>query len=376
MRALQKVKIGVIGPSWWVNYWHLPAIENHPAAELVAVCGATAREDSAVHAKYGDAARSYTDIERMLDGESLDGVVVCTPNYLHHSATMAAFRHGLHVTCEKPVALNAAQAREMADTAREKHLLGMCNFPYRANPAVVQMRAMIADGWLGSPLTISGSYNGGFGLGRGPNWRASREKSGAGILGDLGSHLIDLARFVTREEFKAVTAHTMTTLWNEDGSPNLVRSEDPRVGDRNDDSCAFLAELGNGVQGIFHTSWVAYQGALTQHQELEVYGSRGRLHFLATHSGTMLRGMQFGTKRWEQFEVSDTVPPAPDHEEDEDYFRPGRNNAVNNTYRWIEAIRTGETSISPDLEDGWRSQLVVDAVIKASAERRWVDVLG
>ena len=61
--------------------------------------------------------------------------------------------------------------------------------------------------------------------------------------------------------------------------------------------------------------------------------------------------------------------------EEEDYFRPGRHTPTNTTYRWIEAICTGQTAVSPSLEDGWRSQQVIDAVIQASAERRWVDVM-
>jgi predicted dehydrogenase len=373
---LEKVRIGIIGPSWWVNYWHLPAIQNHPHAEIVGVCGEKPREAAEVRTKYGENARTFTDMEQMLDTVPMDGVVVCTPNDLHHPATMAALRRGLHVTCEKPVALNAEQAREMAETAKAKGLLGMTNFPYRGNPAVQAFRRLVAEGYVGRPLHISGQYHGGFGLRRSPNWRALRARSGAGILGDLGSHLIDLARFITGDEFRAVCASSLTVLREEtrDDAVTLVRTEDPRVGPRNDDSCAFLAELASGAQGIFHTSWVAYQGAGVQHQEIEVYGTTGRLHWTATHAGTLLRGMQAGDKRWENILVEDTVVPDPTQEEDEDFFRPGRLDATNTTYRWIEAIRTGQKSISPDLFDGLRSQQVIDAVIKASAERRWVEV--
>jgi predicted dehydrogenase len=262
----------------------------------------------------------------------------------------------------------------MASTAAAKGLIGMSNFPYRGNPAAIELRKQIENGFVGELLHVSGQYHGGFGLLRAPGWRGSRARSGAGILGDLGSHLIDLARFAVQDEFTAVTSSSLTVLKQESGEMLRVRSEDPRVGDRNDDSCAFLAEFASGAQGIFHTSWVAYQGAYTQHQALEVYGTQGRLQFLSTHTGTHLKGIKVGAKRWEHFPIDAVTKYDEEGEEQEDFFRPGRHNATSTTYRWIDAIRDGNTSISPDLNDGLRAQLVIDAVIQAGQERRWVDV--
>jgi predicted dehydrogenase len=370
----ETVRIGIIGPSWWVNYWHLPAIQNHPQAEIVGVSGEKPREEADVRAKYGAQARYFTDYETMLTEIPMDGVVVCTPNDTHHPATMAALQHNVHVTCEKPLALNAAQAQEMAKTARARQRIGMTNFPYRDNPAVQTFRRLMQEGFVGTPLHISGIYHGGFGLGQRPNWRGLRERSGAGILGDLGSHLIDLARFISGDEFTAVSGHTITALWPDapDAAPELVRTEDPRVLPRNDDSCTFLAEFASGMQGLFHTSWIAFQGAMVQEQQIEIYGTQGRLHFYASHAGTCLRGMRLGEKRWETIPVAGIVLPAEASIEEEDYFRPGRLTPANTTYRFIEAIRMGQTTIAPDLDDGWRAQQVIDAVIQSSAERRWV----
>lgn len=371
---LEQVRVGVIGPSWWVNYWHLAAIRNHPSAEIHAVCGNSDRAPGDVTHKYGVQARYFNDYDVMLDSVPLDGVIVCTPNDLHHPASMAALRRGLHVACEKPLALNADQAAEMATAARERGLLAMTNFPYRDNPAVKELRARLASGYVGRILHVSGQYHGGFGLRRSPNWRAFRERSGAGILGDLGSHLIDLARYTLGDEFGAVCAHSLTVLHGEQGIDTLIRSEDPRAGSRNDDSCAFLAEFRSGAQGVFHTSWIAYQGVYRQHQELEVYGSEGRVKFTANHAGTQLQGMRNGEDdRWKTLPVDNIVLPQEQGEE-EDWFRPGRNTETNTTYRWLEAIRTGALEISPSMDDGLRAQQVIDAVIQASAERRWIEV--
>lgn len=376
MSGVDPVRIGIIGPSWWVNFWHLPAIKNHPKAHLAAVCGATARSTTQTAERYGPQARAYTDWEVMLDTESLDAVIVCTPNDLHHPASMAALRRGLHVTCEKPVAMNAVQAREMADAARERGVIGMCNFPYRDNPAVQAFHRLTAQGYLGRLIHVRGEYHGGFGLHRPPGWRGNRERSGGGILGDLGSHLIDLIRFVTSREFRSTCSHSLTLLRDEAAHETigLARSEDPRVGPRNDDACAFLAELEDGVQAVLHTSWAAYQGAEVQHQEIEAFGTEGRLHFVANHSGVFLRGKRTTENRWEKIPLPGVVTPGSTPTEDEDYFRPGRLGSTNTTYRWIEAIHSGASKISPSLEDGWRAQQVIDAVIASGIERRWVQI--
>ncbi len=382
MESLETVRIGVIGPSWWFDFWHLPAIRRHPQAALVAVCGARPRAEDEAAAKYETSVRCYADWEQMLDTETLDGVIVCTPNDLHAPAALAALRRGLHVTCEKPIALNAEQAREMAATARERCLLGMSNFPYRDNPAARQLHEQVESGFLGTLLHVRGEYHGGFGLQRPPGWRGLRARSGAGILGDLGSHLIDLTRYVTGAEFRSVCSHSLTLL-RDAATPEqveLVRTEDPRVGDRNDDSCAFLAELSGGATAALHTSWVAYQGRLGQQQEIEAYGTAGRLHFVSNFSGTFLRGLRIGESDWQLIWSNTTIgeigpgEQAPEYQED--YFRPGRFEATNTTYRWIEAIRTRQAAVSPDLDDGWRAQEVIDAVIRSGQERRWVEVEG
>lgn len=374
--VLDAVRVCLAGPSWWADYWHLPAIQSHPNAEIVGVCGEKARDAKEVRAKYGESAHYFTDIDAMLDATEPDGLIVCTPNNLHYPATMAALRRGIHVVCEKPIAMDAAQAQEMAETAQNNRLLGLSNFTYRGNPALQQMQKMTAQGFVGTPLHISGVYLGGYAIGRPPGWRGNRERSGSGILGDLGSHLIDMARYVTGQEFAAVCAHNMTALWNEDADlpPRLVRTEAPEVAPRNDDSCAFLAEFTSGMQGIFHTSWVALMGAENQRQQLELFGTKGRLRFYASFLGTTLEAMKTGAEHWETVPISGITTPNEGKGAGEDFFRPGRLNSTNNVHRWLDAIRAGQHEIFPSLTDGWRAQQVIDAVLTASEERRWTDV--
>jgi predicted dehydrogenase len=373
---LDAVRVGIIGPSWWVDYWHLAALQSHPDVLVTAVCGEKERDPAEVKVKYGSKARYFTDLDAMLDTSLLDGVIVCTPNHLHHPATMAALHAGLHVTCEKPMAMDVEQAQEMLAVAESRRLIHMINFPYRDNPAVKEFAAKIEQGYVGTPLHISGAYHGGYALGGKRGWRGFHKTSGAGILGDLGSHLIDLARYVMGQDFRSVCAHSLTVLKpTEDDAPlELRRTEDPKTGDMNDDSCTFLAEFTSGAQGIFHTSWIAHQGAYRQHQELEVYGSEGRLHFAANFAGTFLRGMRRGDQKWEWFPIAGTVTPEDAREENEDYFRPGRHTPTNTTYRWLTAIQKNDHSLAPSFYDGLKTQEVIDAVVRSSAARQWIDL--
>ena len=338
------MRVGIVGPSWWVNFWHLPALQNHPDAQIVAVCGTKPRDSTDVAAKYGPDVTAYTDLNAMLTREALDGVIVCTPNDVHYPASLAALEAGLHVLCEKPLTMHAGEARHLADEATRRGLLGMCNFPYRANPCAQALRQRVAEGYVGTLLHVAAAYHGGFGLNGPPGWRGWLPHSSAGILGDLGSHLIDLVRFTTGQEFRSVCSHALTVTRDKetDAFSGVTRMGSEAAGERNDDSCAFLAEFESGAQGVLHTSWLIKQGRYGQHQEIEVVGTQGRLQFVSNHVGTRLRGLREQAKEWETFAIADTVAYESCDDDNEDYFRPGRLTPTNTTYRWVEGMARGK----------------------------------
>ena len=370
--------MGVVGPSWWFDYWHLPAIRRHPAAEIVGVCGDRLRTPEEIRERYGDYAVYFTDLDRFLDDAKPDGVVICTPNDLHYPTAMAAMRRNIAVLIEKPIALDAATAWDLCEEWDASLVVGMVNFPYRFNPCVQKMRELILEGYVGHPLHIHATYHGGYGIGKAPGWRGNRQRSGSGILADLGSHLIDLCRFVLNREVTAVCAHNLTALWteNQTDAPRLLHTEGGHedIGLRNDDSCAFLCEWDDGVQGVLHTSWLAYQGAEAQTQHLEVHGSAGRLRFYASHLGTHLEGTRSPGREWERLPVEGVVFPADAMCDDEDYFRPNRLNAQSVTYQWLEAVSEGAAQTEPTLREGAKVQSVIDAVLRSSESRSWQPV--
>ncbi len=110
------VRIGVVGTSWWAELMYLPILKCHPHAELVAVCGQNRERVEQLAQKYS-VAHAFTGYREMIEKAGLHALVVSTPDDLHYPITMAALDAGLHVLCEKMLALDAAQARDMYEKA-------------------------------------------------------------------------------------------------------------------------------------------------------------------------------------------------------------------------------------------------------------------
>src|SRR5262245_6615373 len=103
------VRVGIVGTSPWADAMYLPSLSNHPQAQIVAVCGRN-REKAEAFAARWHVPHFYTDYREMIASGTLDALIVASSNDSHNPITMAALDAGLHVLCEKPLALNAAQA--------------------------------------------------------------------------------------------------------------------------------------------------------------------------------------------------------------------------------------------------------------------------
>src|SRR5205085_302100 len=139
----------------------------------------------------------FTDHREMLKLPGLDAVYIGAPPALHHEMTLAAAAAGKHLICEKPTALDAGQAREMVEAARAAGVTAMLDFEFRWLPPRAYIRQLIADGYLGKLYAVNFQSASGFvadPIRRPWNWWAQRSKGG-GLLGALGSHLIDAFRF-------------------------------------------------------------------------------------------------------------------------------------------------------------------------------------
>jgi predicted dehydrogenase len=110
------VRVGVVGTSWWADLMHLPNLKSHPRAQLRAICGRSRIRAQELATKYA-IPQVFTDYHDLISHGNLQALIVATPDDLHYPITMAALDAGLHVLCEKPLALTAIQARAMYEKA-------------------------------------------------------------------------------------------------------------------------------------------------------------------------------------------------------------------------------------------------------------------
>jgi len=187
---MKKLRVGVIGLG--MGAAHVHGYRGHPDAEVVAV----ADKDSnrlAARGKELQIASQYTDPIQMLRKEKLDIVSVATPNKFHKSLTLAALKAGCHVLCEKPMAMNAKESRDMIEGARKAKRRLMINFSYRFNDQSYAMKRTVEDGILGDIYYARTIWNRRRGLPGLGSWFGQKALSGGGPLIDLGVHRLDLA---------------------------------------------------------------------------------------------------------------------------------------------------------------------------------------
>jgi len=355
-------RVGVIGTSWWADLEHLPGMRARRDVEVVALCGRNPERLAAMAAKFR-VPNTFTDWREMIAKGGLDVLVVATPNSLHHPQVLAALDAGLHVICEKPLAMNVALARDMAARAEAAGRKTLTFFTHRAVAAAAYVKRLVGEGFIGQPLHLSATYFSASHLrpGKALSWRMQRAESGTGVLGDIGSHLIDLVRWWVGD-FSRVAGQWQT----------VTRERSGGVADADED-CSFLAQLACGAQGVFQASkLVAGRG---NYQRVELHGSKGSLTYEAdpgydaTWEGRVYAGRPDppGLETLALPRDLTAGLDAPDNQAD-------RNEAYRRlTDPFFAAIRTGGL-VSPDFRDGAAVQAVLDAIAESAERNRWVDV--
>ena len=189
---MSKIKVGIIGTGS-ISHLHIQGYLKNPDVELYALCDINEERVKAAGEKY-KVSRIYTDMNEMLKLEELDAVSVCTWNSAHAPCSIAALKAGKHVICEKPMAMNAEEARAMKKAADEAGKLLMIGFVRRFGNDANIIKDYQSTDFLGDIYYAKATY-----LRRKGNpggWFGDKARSGGGPLIDLGVHVIDLTRFL------------------------------------------------------------------------------------------------------------------------------------------------------------------------------------
>jgi predicted dehydrogenase len=361
-----QVRIGVAGTSWWADAMYLPALAHHPLADVRAITGARPEHTREVAATWGIPA-AFDSFEAMLESSELDAVLILTPNVHHHAMTMAALERGLHVLCEKPLALDSTQAREMTEAAERLGVVTMCPFTYSFMPFARYTKHLVDEGWLGRPYHLDLRYFSGYGRDGGYMWRLDPGIAGAGVVADLGSHWIYVARwlFGDIEAVSALFGRSVARGARPDG-----RAYTPA-----EDSAIVSLEFTNGATGSIHVSAVAHEPTpFGQLHAWDLHGSDGTLHVACDWDRVeRVEGARAGDAALHEL-------PIPDR-----FYEGVRRGSVPDTYRdtfrardhmargFVTAIATGQAAV-PSFRDGWLVQRVIDAAVRSAAESRRVAI--
>ena len=258
------LKIGIIGCGTITRLGHAPEYQANPDCEITGFCGARPGSAEKLAAQYG--AKAYDSIDALLDS-GVDAVSVCLVNADHARAAIAAMRRGVHVLCEKPMAVRLEDCVEMVRVQKEMGVKLMVAQNQRFNQAHAAARRMIEEGKLGRILSFQTT----FGHPGPEGWTGQRdpsffnkERAGFGVLADLGVHKTDLIHYLLGERIARVSARidTMDKTFS-DGTP--IELEDNAF-------CLYTTE--SGVTGTMYASWTCYGQEINS---TRIYGTDGVL---------------------------------------------------------------------------------------------------
>jgi predicted dehydrogenase len=207
-----RIGMGLVGPGF-VGAHHIDAVRRLGFVEVVAV--AASSDDSArSKAESLGVPKAYGNYEALVRDPDVHVVHNTTPNYLHVPVVLAAIAARKHVISDKPLAMNAADARRLLDAAQAAGIVHAVTFNYRGNPLVQQARELIAAGEIGDVHFVHGAYLQDWLLQPTDfSWRLEPEKGGASsAMGDIGSHWCDLVQHVTGQRIVAVLADLTTVV--------------------------------------------------------------------------------------------------------------------------------------------------------------------
>lgn len=345
------LRIGIVGTELG-RTMHIPGLQMLPQVEVAAVCTSEANEAHAVALRH-HIPQYFDDHRQMIRGAELEAVAIAGPPAVHHAVAIAAAEAGLHILCEKPMARNAAEARDMLRLVKEVGIRHAVNFRARFTAARARIKTLIDQGYLGELQSVSVTVY------RPPLSERQQQPSGlsddcertAGPLRAIGSDYVDTLRWWFGE-IHAVAG--ITTANHHAG-----KGGDPAAG-----NFAIILEFGGGATGSIHVSATS---PVNLGEEIVAIGANGILALQAD-------GRLFGTRRADQQIVELPVEDA----------QGGILGTAHPRLRpflllagdWVAGILRGEAGIAPTFEDGMKVQEVVDAVERSRHLSRWIDTSG
>ncbi|TMR16288.1 Gfo/Idh/MocA family oxidoreductase [Nonomuraea turkmeniaca] len=310
-----------------------------------------------------------TDWRELVKRDDVQIVDICTPGDSHAEIAIAALEAGKHVICEKPLANTVAEAEAMVRAAATASGKSMVAFNYRRVPAVALARRFVEEGRLGEIRHVRAQYlqdwivDPEFPL----VWRLQKDKAGAGALGDIGSHIVDAAEFITGQHVAGVSGLTETFIKERPlagESAGLGASRTEQTGEVTvDDAALFIGRMSGGALASFEAT--RFATGRKNAMRIEINGQLGSLAFDFEAMNELW--LSSGGGGFERILVTE-----PDHPYVGAWWPPGHGLGYEHTFTheikdFLEALATG-TDPSPTFADGLRVQRVLEAVERSAAD--------
>jgi predicted dehydrogenase len=386
---MQRLNVGMIGGGFMAKahamayaampmfFWPAPAI---PVRHTVADVNDELATDAANRLGF---AKGVSDWRRIIDDPDIHIVDIVTPNNSHAEIAIAAAQAGKHLICEKPLARTAAEAKTMLDAVEAAGVIHMVAFNYRHTPAVALARKIIEEGRIGTILNFRGTYLQDWSADpNGPlSWRFQKKIAGSGAVGDIATHVIDMARYLVGE-IAAVNAVTRTYITERP----MQNSATDKLGAATrlsgvptapvdvDDEVMTLLRFQDGAVGSLEATRNAY--GRNNYLTFEIHGSTGSI--------------VFNYERRDELQVVFADDPAdrrgfrtiytgPAHPHGEGLWPiPALGIGYGETkiiecHLLMSAIAAGRQP-SPNFRDGYVNALVSDAILHSADAQAWVEV--
>ena len=252
---MDKVRIGLIGCGGIANGKHMPALSKLPHVEMVAFCDLIEERAQKAAKEYGaEGAQVYTDYKQLLDRKDIDVVHVLTPNKQHSFITVDALEAGKHVMCEKPMAINSAEAKKMLDAAKRTGKKLTIGYQNRFRPECMYLKKVIEAGELGDIYFARAYAVRRRGV---PTWGVflDAENQGGGPLIDIGTHALDMTLWeMDNYEPQMVVGSTYRKLADTENAANPWGPWDPKKFTVEDSAFGFV-KMKNGATISLDASW-------------------------------------------------------------------------------------------------------------------------
>jgi len=345
--------------------------------EMTALCG---RDEAAVKQAAIDMGwNGYeTDWKKLVTRKDIGLVDVSTPGDSHASIAIAAASEGKHVFCEKPLANTLSEARAMAEAVKKNGVVGMVNFNYRRVPAVQLAKRLIQDGRIGKIYHWRAVYLQDWIMD--PNfplvWRLQKDIAGAGTLGDLGAHSIDLARMLVGE-ISEVTGMTETFIKKRPllagTTGGLGAAASAEMGEVTvDDAALFMTRFANGAVGTFEAT--RFANGRRNYNSFEINGSKGSIVFNLERMNelqVLFNDDAADVQGFRTILVSEGVHPYMSAWWPAGHIIGWEHTFTHGVYDLINGIAKN-VSPEPTFDDGVRCQAVLDAIETSASNKQWV----